>query len=64
MARLRGWLLEDLASGNRTLLHATQAGEPCLDCERISTTTCPLTVDCLTTQMTIPLIIVCKTQLS
>ena len=50
---LRGWLLADSMSGNRTLRHATQAREPSLDWKKISATTSPLTSGRLTPQITI-----------
>ena len=42
-SELSGWLLEDSAFGKRTLLHSTQAGEPNIDCEKISATSSLLT---------------------
>ena len=52
---LRGWLLEDSVSSNRTLCYATQIGELNLGSQKISTTTLPLTSNHLTPQNTIPL---------
>ncbi|CAI9715721.1 Hypothetical predicted protein [Octopus vulgaris] len=42
-------------SGNRTLHHATQAGEPSHGCQTISATTSPLTSGHLTRQTAAPL---------
>ena len=56
---LRGWLLEDSTPGNRTLHHATLAGKPSVDCEKISVTISPLTSTCLIHKVAIPLITIC-----
>ena len=44
----RRWLLEDPASGNRTLHHATQAGKPSVSCQKISATISHQTSCCQT----------------
>ena len=60
---LRGWLLEDPVSDNRTMHHATQVGESGVDCQKISATISPLTSGHLIPQIAIPLIIMCEAQL-
>ena len=50
-------------SGNRTLRHIKQTGELSLDFEKISASTSPLTSGHLTSQIAIPLIIMCGAQL-
>ena len=56
---LREWLLEDLTSGNMTLHPTTQAEKPSGGYQKVSKTISPLTSDRQTTQIEIPVIVIC-----
>ena len=49
-------------SSNKTLCYVIQAGEPSVGCQKISVTTSILTSICITSQIAITLVIMCKVQ--